>query len=160
MTAGADTAEDLAGWWAGPEEVEEDTQRLGWTEADRLGTVFALSEAKRPAVQRLPRVRVPGELPIAPGPTPVLALPHGPGELSLESLAPVASRPLGTDRYRPILRQIYLDLGSQDRYGYDTDIVVYYFEKDHRPSDRPTGRLRPTVRPTVRPADLHALRAW
>ena len=79
LAAGANSAEDLAGWWAGSEEAEADAGRLGWTEADRLGALFAWSEAKRPAIQRLPRIRIPGELPIAPGPTLVLALPPWPG---------------------------------------------------------------------------------
>ena len=64
-------------------------------------------------------------MPTAPGPTPVLALPPGPGELSLESLAPVTSTPPGTDRYRPILRQIYLDLGTSGRYWGDYDPETY-----------------------------------
>ena len=127
LAAGAVTTEDLAGWWAGLDEVEEDSLRLGWTEADRLGANFAWSEAKRPAVQRLPKVRVPGVVHTTQVPTPVLALPPGQGELSKESLAPVVSSAHpSTDRYRPILRQIYLDLGSSGRFWDDFDPETYF----------------------------------
>ena len=39
--AGADSAMDVAGWWASPGEVRADGHRLGWSEADVEAATFA-----------------------------------------------------------------------------------------------------------------------
>ena len=105
---------DVAGWWAAAGEVREDGQRLGWSEADVETATFAWLEAKRPAIQLLPNVAVPGKHPESEAPTPLQrALPGG-AALSTRELVPTVSlvHP-GNERYRPPLRKFFFELGEE-----------------------------------------------
>ena len=104
----------IAGWWAAAGEVREDGQRLGWSEADVETAAFAWLEAKRPAIQLLPNVAVPGKHPESEAPTPLQrALPGG-AALSTRELVPTVSlvHP-GNERYRPPLHKFFFELGEE-----------------------------------------------
>ena len=93
---------DVAGWWATAGEVEEDGQRLGWSEADVRAATFAWLEARRPAIQLLPNVAVPGEQQHSRVPTPLMRALSGGTALSTRELVPT-ELPVhpGMERYRP-----------------------------------------------------------
>merc|ERR1712051_52631 len=86
LTAGADCAGDVAGWWRSVEDIRTYGQQRGWDEADLGSAELAWLEAARPQARSRPDVAVPEavtnlktkEIPASPGE----------GQLSLSALAP------------------------------------------------------------------------
>ena len=135
--AGTDSTMDVAGWWASSGEVGADGHGLSWSEADVEAATFAWLEARRPAVQLLPNVPVPGVPQPSRVPTPSTRAPPSGTTLSREELVPTEVSPHpDSERHRPHLKKLFFEQPPAGDAEPHTDTKRVRRRVDKRPSHR------------------------